>query len=88
MAINCKTHARNKNWFIKKYQHVPHFLGHIRCFVCDNIGHKAMDWNFTMHLRRYNKREENMQSQPHKKKKDQQMKVWRRKEQQCTPTKN
>jgi len=43
--------------------------------------------NFPNCYRRSIQKEENMQGQPHKKK-DQHMKVWRRKEQQHTPTKN
>ena len=53
-AIDYMGHARNINWFNKRYQHIPHFLGHIRCFVCDNVGHKAKDCKLHMCFRRSN----------------------------------
>ena len=87
-AIDDRAHARNKNEINRRYQVIPQFLGHIRCFLCENVGHKAKDYKIPMCYRRSNQKQENMQGQPHKKKKDQQMTFWRRKEHQGSHTKN
>lgn len=86
--IDCRAHERNKIWFNTRCQAIPQFLGHIRCFLCDDVGHKAKDWKLPMCYKWSIQKKENMQGQPHKKKKDQNMKFCWRKEKQGSPTKN
>jgi len=92
--VDSRTYGvRSRNQISKRYEHFPTLVGHIRCYVCETVGHKAKDCKIPMFFMQSNKRNKFMQSLLVKKPnmnvhaKDESHKIWRRKEQQEFPLK-